>query len=75
MHETYRILAQTLIDQRLREAADARRAAEARRATRPGDRLTRVQRLLSHFPNLRDQRTAAAPAAAATLSADGTCSA
>ena len=76
MYETYRILAQTAIDERLREAAEERRAAEARRETRAslGHRLLA---LLSRGAG--NHRRAVAPAAAApataadALSADGAC--
>jgi hypothetical protein len=75
MHETYRILAQAHIDQLLREAAEARRTAEARRAERPGAGAGLGRRLWSHLPGGRVHRPAGPPAVIATLSPDGACSA
>jgi hypothetical protein len=76
MHETYRILAQTAIDERLREAAEERRAAEARPQTRAGHGH-RLPALLSRVAgnHRRTVETADAPpaTAAAALSADGAC--
>ena len=67
MHETYRILAQQQIDERLREAADWRRADEARRG-RP--RRALAGRIRAWLPHGRDQRPRPAPTGSA-LAGDG----
>jgi hypothetical protein len=70
MHETYRMLAQTRIDDRLREAAAWRRADEARTRDAHRSLSIRVRALLAHR---RDRRQPAVPATAAlaALAADG----
>ena len=62
MHETYRILAQHQIDERLREAADWR-LADAARSARP--RRALVSRVLALVSHVGDQRREPAPTAAA----------
>jgi hypothetical protein len=74
MYETYRILAQTAIDERLREAAEERRAAEARPQTRAGlgHRLLALRVRVAGNHRRAVAPAAAAPAAVApALSADG----
>lgn len=69
MHETYRMLAQTRIDDRLREAAARRRADEARTMDAPRSLSIRVRALVPHRRDRR-QPAAAATAALAALAAD-----
>ena len=69
MHETYRILAKSRIDEQLREADAWRLASQARRARRESGLARRIRAL---FPHVDDQR----PAPATTghsLAADGAC--
>jgi hypothetical protein len=63
MHETYRSLADLIIRERVREAAEWRLADEASRGRPANGLVARLRRLLAHGA---DQ-----PAAASTLSADG----
>lgn len=68
MHETYRLLTQSRIEDRLREAAEWRRAEEAGgRSTRRGP-YGRVRALVARG---RNRRQPAAPATA-VLAVDGT---
>ena len=63
MHETYRSLADLIIRERVREAAEWRLADEATRGRPANGLAARFRRLLAHGP---DQ-----PAAASTLCTDG----
>ena len=69
MHETYRIIAQSRIDEQLREADAWRLAIRARRAPH---RSGVARRVLALFPHVDDQRPAPA-ATGPSLAADGTC--
>ncbi|HET9344822.1 MAG TPA: hypothetical protein VFO05_03890 [Candidatus Limnocylindrales bacterium] len=69
MHETYRILAENRIDERLREADAWRLARPARDAARRPGLAARVRAL---FPHVGDQRPAPATTGHA-LAADAAC--